>query len=174
MESMPEKDLTIVGDFLKYFVRFFIPFFLFGGIFGFFQANFFLYGILHPFIYSTGLSLIVIVINNDINAIMTLIGLGKEHKLSLDVKYAKPIQQIGYLMGSSRFDAALKEVNVLLKEEPRFINALILKGQILLEGFKKYEEAKGCFSRVLALTEPNEEQYKLANSLIAECYGPDD
>ncbi len=146
------------------------PFFVFGLVLGVIHEEIFVYGFVNPFSYSIGISLIVIVLKYDINDILSLVGFGKEGRLSLNSKYAKTIQEIGYLMGLADFDNALKKANALLKEEPDFVNALSLKGQILLEGFARYSQAREYLEKVLELTDPEEEQYKLAESLIVASY----
>ncbi|MBU0728687.1 MAG: hypothetical protein KKE17_10605 [Proteobacteria bacterium] len=170
MPAKPVQDLNIVGDFLKFFIILLVPFVIIGGVWGYFQRALLLYGIGYPLIYSIGISMIIIVINNDINDVLGLFGLGNKAQLSLTVKHAKAIQSIGILIGSSNFNEALKKVNALLKEEPKFPVALNMKGQILLEGFSKYQEARICFERVLAATDEGDEQHTLADSMIVECY----
>lgn len=174
MHVKPGRDLTIAGDFVRYFVWLFVPFFVVGGVYGLFNDAFLICGLVNPFIYSLGISLIIIVVTHDLNDILVLVGLGKETQLSLNLKHAKAIQQIACLMATSDFDVALKTVNALLKDAPDFVNALSLKGQILLEGFRKNKEARACFERVLALTKPDEEQYRLADALIAASYDAQD
>ena len=174
MSPQPVRDLNIIGDFIKYFFMLFIPLFLVGGIYGWLSHCLLLCALIDPLSYSIGIALIIIVIKHDINDIFTLIGLGKENRLSPEVKHSKTIQQISYFMGTSNFDAALKHVNALLKEEPQFTRALNMKAQILLEGFQKNEQARRCLNKVLQLSQPDEEQYKLADSLIMASYHSED
>lgn len=170
MKAMSPRSLIIVGDFIKYFCMLFVPFFIFGLVLGFIHKSILVYGFVNPISYSIGISLIVIVIKNDINDILILLGFAKESQLDLNTKHAKTIQEISILMGQSDFRGALKKVDILLKEEPSLINALSLKGQILIEGFEKYAQAREYLEKVLELTSPEEEQYKLADSLIVACY----
>lgn len=168
------RDLTIAGDFVRYLVWLFVPFFVVGGVYGVCNDAFLVCGLVNPLVYSLGISLIIIVVTHDLNDILILVGLGKETQLNLNLKHAKTIQQIGCLMATVDYEVALKTVNALLQEAPDFANALSLKGQILLEGFRKNREARVCFERVLALTKPDEEQYKLADALIAASYDTQD
>ncbi len=174
MHVKPGRDLTIVGDFARYCIWLFVPFFLFGAIYGLFNDALLICGLVNPLVYSIGISLIIVVVTHDLNDIMILFGLGKETQLSLNLKHAKSIQHIACLMAASDFVVALQIVNALLREAPDFANALSLKGQILLEGYRKNREARACFERVLALTRPGEEQYRLADALIATSYEAQD
>ena len=73
-------------------------------------------------------------------------------------------------MSSRDYDGALKTVSKLLKEAPDYPNALNLKGQILLEGFREYEQARACFTRVMHLSKPDSDDYRLAEALRAATY----
>ncbi len=171
MKNMPPpRSLAIIGDLIKYFAMLFVPFFIFGLVIGFIHNSILMHGFINPFSYSIGLSLIVVVIKHDINDILVLIGIAKENQIDLNARHAKTIQEIGLLMGESKYKDALTKVNKLLHEEPCFVNGLSLKGQILLEGFEKYAQAREYLEKVLELTNQEEEQYKLADSLIVTCY----
>ena len=164
------RDLTIVGDFIKYLLIFFIPFFLIGIIFGLIYKRYFMCILVNPVIYAGGFSSIIIVIKHDINDILALIGRAKQPQLALHIKHANTIQQISVQMSSRDHDGALKTVNKLLKEEPTYSNALNLKGQILLEGFREIDKARSCFEKVLKLARPGSEDYKLAQAFRAATY----
>ena len=124
----------------------------------------------NPLIYAAGISLVIIVIKHDVNDIMALIGRAKEPQLALHIKHHTAIQKISLEMSSRDYASALNTVDTLLQEEPEYTNALNLKGQILLEGFKKYEEARSCFENVLKLAKPDTGDYKLAQELRAATY----
>ena len=170
MKTQPKRNLNIVGDFLKYTIMLFIPFFLVGAIYGFFNDCYFTCFIVNPLIYSVGISLIIVIIMYDVNSILDLFGMAKEPQLAYHIKHARAVQEIGLLMSSAKFKPALTQVEKLVKEEPKFTNALNMKGEILLEGFHEYEEARACFDKVLRLSSPDNEQYKLAEALKAESY----
>lgn len=169
-KSQPARDLNIIGDFLKYFAMLFVPFFLVGAIYGFFNHCYVMCFLVNPVIYAFGICLIIIVIKHDVNDIMALIGHAREHRLALHIRHAGTIQQIGVQMSGGDYDGALMTVGKLLKEEPDYPNALNLKGQILLEGFAQYDEARACFDKVMALTKPESEDYLLAEALKASTY----
>jgi tetratricopeptide (TPR) repeat protein len=173
MKTQPVRNLSIVGDFFKYAGLLFIPLFVFGVIYGVIFECYFMCIIINPLIYSIGISLIIIVITYDVNDILDLIGLAKEPQLGYHIKHARAIQEIGLLMSTNDFKRALQKAEKLVAKEPKFTNALNMKGEILLEGFQKYGEARKCFDRVLKLADPDDEQYKLAEALKGSTY-PDE
>jgi tetratricopeptide (TPR) repeat protein len=167
---MPERDLTVVGDFLRYAGMLFVPFCVIGAIYGFFNGFSFMALLVNPCIYSVGISLIIIVISYDINTILSVVGLGKEPRLSAHIMYNKEIQEIGMLMSMANYDSALKKVDLLLRKEPAFAMAHNLRGEILLEGFHQNRQARDCFDRAIKLSNPEDEEYQLATSLKASTY----
>jgi len=173
MKSQPVRNLNIVGDFLKYSILLFIPLFIVGVIYGLIYECYFSCIIVNPLVYSIGISLIIIVIMYDINDILDLFGLAREPQIGYHVKHAKAVQEIGLLMSSNDFKRALQKVEKLVKTEPKFTSALNMKGEILLEGFHRYEDARECFSMVLKLAKPDDEQYRLAEALLAATYADD-
>ena len=170
MKTQPVRDLNIVGDFLKYSTILFVPFVILGLIYGLIYECYFSCIFVNPLIYSIGISLIIIVITYDVNDILDLFGRAREPQLGYHIKHAREIQEIGLLMSSNNFKSALSKAEKLVKNEPQFTNALNMKGEILLEGFHKYQEARECFQKVIKLADPEDEQYKLAEALMAETY----
>jgi hypothetical protein len=171
MKEKPERDLTIVGDLLRYSCLFFGPFCIMGIIFSLLNGFSITALVVYPLIYSIGISLIIIVISYDINAILDLVGLGKDPHLSLHITYSKEIQEIGMLMGVANYTSALKKVDALLCKEPDFAMAHNLRGEILLDGYDRSGEARDCFDRALELSMPEDEQHRIAKSLKASTYG---
>lgn len=170
MKTQPVRNLSIVGDFLKYAGLLFIPLFVLGVIYGLIFECYFTCFVLNPLVYSIGISLIIIVIIYDVNDILDLVGMAKEPQLGYHIKHARAVQEIGLLMSTSDFRRALQKAEKLVSKEPKFTIALNMKGEILLEGFQNYEEARACFDRVLKLADPDDEQYKLAEALKAATY----
>ena len=171
MKANPKRDLTIVGDFLRYSCLLFGPFCIIGIIFNLLNGFSMMALVINPLIYSIGISLIIIVISYDINVILELVGLGKKTHLSLHITYSKEIQEIGMLMGITNYAAALKKVDALLQKEPDFAMAHNLRGEILLNGYDRSEEARDCFNRAIELSTPEDEQHRIAKSLKAATYG---
>jgi len=169
-KSSAVRDLSIVGDFVKYLLIFFIPLFLIGVIYGFINKCYFMCMLVNPVIYAGGISSIIIVLKHDVNDILALIGRGNQPQLALHIKHSNTIQLISIQMSSRNYDGALKTVNKLLQDEPKYSNALNLKGQILLEGLKEPGRARLCFDKVLKLAKPSSEDYKLAQALKAASY----
>ena len=167
------RDLFILGDFLKYFLLLFIPFALLGLVYGLVYSFSFMCILGHPFIYAGGIATIIIVIKHDINDLLALIGRAREPQTALHIRHFSTIQQIVVEMSSRDYAGALVTVSELLQESPDYPNALNLKGQILLEGFRDYEQARDCFTRVMSLSKPDSDDYKLAEALKAATYPRD-
>lgn len=171
MQSTSQRDLTIVGDFFRYSCLLFVPFCGLGLVYGLLKGFSLMAVVVNPLIYSIGISLIVIVISYDINTLLGLVGLGKNAQPGLHVIYHTEIQEISMLMGMTDYASALKKVDMLLRREPNFAMAHNLRGEILLEGYQRHRQARDCFNRAAALSEPEDEQYRLAKSLKASTYG---
>lgn len=170
MKKHPDQNLNIIGDFIRYTIILFVLFFIFGGIYGFIYEFSLVSQVFNPLIYSIGISLIIIVISHDINDILLLVGRGKEQQLGSHIKYSKEVQEISMLMSQKKFDPALRKVNNLLQKDPGFSAALIMRGEILLQGFHKNREARECFNTVLKLSKEGDQQHKLAEALKASTY----
>lgn len=164
------RDLFILGDFIKYFLGLFIPLALLGLAYGILHHCYFMCPVVNPFIYAGGIATIIIIIKHDVNDILALIGRARQHQLALHIKHSSTIQQISVEMSTRDYDGALKTVSKLLKEAPDYPNALNLKGQILLEGFREYEQARTCFTRAMHLSKPDSDDYRLAEALKAATF----
>ena len=164
------RDLFIVGDFIKYFLWLFIPFALIGLVYGLVHHCYFICPLGNPFIYAGGIASIIIVIKHNANDLLALIGHARQHQLALHIKHSSTIQQISVEMSTRDYDGALRTVSKLLKEAPDYPNALNLKGQILLEGFREYEQARACFTKVMHLSKPDSDDYRLAEALKAATF----
>ena len=172
-KNQVDRNLFIIGDFIKYFLWLFIPFAVMGLVYGLLNHCYFICPVVNPFIYAGGIATIIIIFKHDVNDLMALIGHAREQQLALHIRHSSTIQQISVEMSARDYDGALKTVSKLLKESPDYPNALNLKGQILLEGFRKYEQARACFDKVMSLSKPGSDDYKLAEALKAATF-PDE
>ena len=164
------RDLTIVGDFAKYLVIFFVPFFILGLIYCLVNEFSFMAFLGNPFIYAFGTSAVIIVLKHDVNDILALIGRAKEPQLAMHIKHHTAIQKVSLELSMKDYKNALTTVDELLANEPDYPSALNLKGQILMYGFRNYEDALACFQKVMKLTKKESADYKLANELKDGCY----
>lgn len=168
---MAERDVTIIGDFLRYSGLLFAVFFAIGLVLCLIKGFSLMALLVNPLIYSIGIGLIIIVLTHDINSILGLVGLGKEQHLSPHIKYHNEVQEIGMLMGMANYAAAMKKVDILLRLAPEFARAHTLRGEILLAGFEKKRQARESFDRAMALSRPEDEEYQLAVALKASTFG---
>jgi tetratricopeptide (TPR) repeat protein len=70
-------------------------------------------------------------------------------------RLASDLNVVRYHKLCHRFDDALLTIEEVLAKDPDFVEALLLKAQILWEGFGDAEAARGCLLRILAV-EPDE------------------
>lgn len=174
MKTQPVRDLSIVGDFVKYTLFLFVPLLIIGVIYGLIYECYIVCILFNPLIYSAGISLVIIVFLHDVNDILDLVGLAKEHQLSAHIKHARDLQEIAMLMSGKDYDSALTQVDRLLKKQPGFYHALNMKGEILLEGFQEYGKARKCFNKVLRDAKSDDEQYQLAEALKSSTYADEE
>jgi hypothetical protein len=68
---------------------------------------------------------------------------------------ASDLNVVRYHKLCRRFDEALLTIEEVLAKDPDFVEALLLKAQILWEGFEDAEAARDCLLKILAV-EPDE------------------
>ena len=73
-------------------------------------------------------------------------------------QFAGDVERIRILKRESRFTEALELAEVILTRDPDHPEALLLKAQILYEGFSKYSAANVCLSRILAMNPAPEDK----------------
>lgn len=170
MKTKSNLERSIASIFLKYTLFFFFPFCLFGIVYGLVYEFSLMALLVNPLLYSVGISLIIIVLRYDANDILDLVGLGKSPQLGLHIQYGKDIQEVGVLMSTEDFNAALRKVNLLIKKEPKYAVFHNLKGEILHRGFRKQKDARASFDLALKYSKEDDEQYKIATALKAATY----
>ncbi|MCI5209041.1 MAG: hypothetical protein D3910_09645 [Candidatus Electrothrix sp. ATG2] len=76
------------------------------------------------------------------------------------------------MKASDRFDEALDIINKTLDRLPDYPEALLLKAQILWEGYADYPAARACLQQVLQMkkikTEKDEAIYRWSENLLKE------
>jgi hypothetical protein len=76
---------------------------------------------------------------------------------------------------NKRFDKAFLLVEEILNKDPEYSEALLLKAQILWEGFEDADEAKGCLERIMVQEKTgNDPIYRWASTLYKEMEEPED
>ena len=86
-------------------------------------------------------------------AVNTLYGLGRRTIGSRE-RAAGDLNVVRYHKLCNRYDQALIKIEAVLANDPDFPEALLLKAQILWDGFKDREAAKECLLKIAAV-EPN-------------------
>lgn len=75
--------------------------------------------------------------------------------MGLRRQLASDLNVVRYHKLCHRFEDALIKIEEVLARDPDFVEALLLKAQILWEGFEDCEAARGCLLKILA-AEPDE------------------
>lgn len=167
---MTQRDLTIVGDLLRYSGMLFALFFVIGLVLCLVDGFSLMALLVNPLIYALGIAMIVVVITHDLDSLLALVGLGGGAKLSPHIQYHNDLQEIGMLMGLENYQEAMKKVDRLLRRAPSFARAYNLRGEILLNGFGRKRQARECFDRAMTLSLPDDEDHRLAQSLRASTF----
>lgn len=98
----------------------------------------------------------------------TFYGTGKASR-SLREQLSGELNQVRHHKMQERFDQALGIVDGVLDKDPDFPDALLLKGQILWEGFEDSAAAQGYFKRVMKVVpNKNETLHRWASNYYKE------
>ena len=87
-------------------------------------------------------------------------------RISRDERFAGEINKIKFSKREGRFDPALQMANAVLHEAPDYPEAMLLKAQILWEGYGKADTAKGYLNRIRELTPEDDKFHRWATSYL--------
>ena len=87
-------------------------------------------------------------------------------RISRDERFAGEINKIKFNKREGRFDPALQMANAVLHEAPDYPEAMLLKAQILWEGYGKADTAKGYLNRIRELTPEDDKFHRWATSYL--------
>jgi hypothetical protein len=97
-----------------------------------------------------------------------LYGQGKS-TIKLQERLEADLQQARFHKMNQRYEEALRFVDGALERAPDFPDALLLKAQILWEGFQDCRAAKSCLRQVIQLLPtPDEPLHRWATHLLAD------
>lgn len=86
--------------------------------------------------------------------------------ISRDERFSGEINKIKFSKREGRFDQALQMVNTLLHEDPDYPEAMLLKAQILWEGYGKADTAGGYLNRIRELAPEDDKFHRWATSYL--------
>ena len=89
-------------------------------------------------------------------------------KAMLRETFAADLQKARYSKGQGHFDEALRLVNVVLKRDPNFPEALYLKAKILLDGFGNNAAAQRYLKKVMQVVPNDETLHRWASNYYDE------
>lgn len=78
------------------------------------------------------------------------------------------LNTIRFLKRQDKYDEALQAINAVLQKDPDFGEALLLKAQILAEGFNKIETAIGYCKKIIQMKDKDETAYRWACGYYGE------
>ena len=97
-----------------------------------------------------------------------MVFMGKKPNWNLYERLESDMQQIRYAKNNERYGEALTMVNRVLKKARNWPEALLLKADILWEGFESLEESKDVLRTVIKQTEPSDKYHVWARSRYKE------
>ena len=92
-------------------------------------------------------------------------------RISRNERFAGEINKIKFSKRAGRFDPALQMANAVLHEAPDYPEAMLLKAQILWEGYGKADTAKGYLNRIRELTPEDDKFHRWATSYLETVNG---
>jgi hypothetical protein len=102
---------------------------------------------------------------------------GRPASRTLRAELKQSINQAHYLKRNGDFQNALKTVNLIITIDPNFPEALLLKAQILWEGFENHRAANPIIGQVLMMTSKEDAIHQqalwLATDIEDACEEPD-
>ena len=96
----------------------------------------------------------------------TILSGSTSRRISRDERFSGEINKIKFSKREGRFDPALQMVNTLLHEAPDYPEAMLLKAQILWEGYGKSDTAKACLNRIRELAPEDDKFHRWATSYL--------
>ena len=167
LKPLKDIDSVAVSLFLKS-LSWALPFLgLLGLIYGYKLAGILgaLLGLFLSIISSIGAALITMFISNKIGEMAGFLYKGPKANWSFREQFEADLNQVRYHKMNKRFDQALLKVEEVLRKEPNFPDALLLKAGILWEGFDEPIEAKRCLKTILQITQKGDSYYTWASTL---------
>lgn len=155
-----EKDIAARTHFLRIFIKLFVafalPFMLIGGLW---------LGLVIDTAVSLVLTVIAVLFLDRLSGIpAALFGLRKPI-ISIREQTAGTLKAVKVLKMNKDYKKALDMVNSILEKDPDFYEAMVVKAQILSEGFENREGAKKYLKIVMENTDKTENLHSWAVSL---------
>jgi len=134
----------------------------FGGILGA------LVGLVICAIVSVAASLITMLIANKFGELAEFLYRGPKANWSIQEQFEGALNQVRYHKRNRRFNLALIKVDEVLAKAPHFADALLLKANILWEGFNEPIETKRCLETIIKTTPESDSFHLWATTLYAD------
>jgi len=170
LKPLKDKDTVALSLFLKSLSWALPSLCLLGLIYGFKRGGskgavigFFLCAFL-----SVGASLLTLFISDKFGDLAGFLYKGPKANWSIKERLEGSLNQVRYHKMNQRFPRALLKIEEVLAKDPNFSDALLLKAQILWEGFDEAIEAKRCLETIIKTTPKTDNHYQWASTFYAD------
>ena len=169
-KPIKDQDTVARTQFILALVRVLVPLGLIGFIYGFLlRGNWGAFiGFLVGAILSIPASMIVMIISDRAGTTAGALYRGPKANWTIRDQLGGVLNQVRYHKMQNNFDQAFLKVEEALAKDPNFPDALLLKAQILWEGFDDAIEAKRCLEIIIKTTSKPENRHLWASTLYAE------
>lgn len=164
------KDANAVRKFYSsgIFLGFFITLGSLGFVYGWICGGF--WGAVGYFLVGLGISLAAVfvagLLSEDLTSkLSSALFLGGRPNWTIRERLASDIQMTTHDKNNHDFSRALARVDGILKQDPKFPEALYLKAEILWEGFGKTNEAMDILKKIMTFTKSSDQYHTWARTL---------
>jgi tetratricopeptide (TPR) repeat protein len=170
LKPLKDRDTVARTQFILTLVRVLVPFGLIGFIYGFLLRGIWgaIIGFLLGAILSVPASMIVMIISDRAGTVAGALYRGPKANWTIRDQLGGVLNQVRYHKMQNNFDQAFLKVEEALAKDPNFADALLLKAQILWEGFNEPIEAKRCLETIIKTTLKTNNHHLWASTLYAE------
>ena len=164
------KDHSVLVSYLlkiyTYNFAFLLPLFL---VLGIFRLNLSIFMSVLLTALTSSLSTIVInFVTDKLGNISKILYGGGRNTISKRDQLQGTLKAVKVMKMNKEFTKALDSVNNILEQDPEFYDAMLLKAQILIEGFDQPTDAKTYLRTIMMNTDKTESLYTWASSLHRE------
>ncbi|MBW2182072.1 MAG: hypothetical protein JRG81_17135 [Deltaproteobacteria bacterium] len=169
-KPIKDQDTVARTQFILALVRVLVPLGLVGFIYGYVLGGNWgsLIGFLLGAILSVPASLLVMIISDRAGTVAGALYRGPKANWAIRDQLEGVLNQVRYHKMQNNFDLAFLKVEEVLAKDPKFPDALLLKTQILWEGFDDAIEAKRCLETIITTTPKTDKYHLWASTLYAD------
>ena len=145
MKQLKNIDSVARAQYLRIFVTLLVPSLFIGGVLSMVVGY---KAIIIGIVLSAILPILMMFFSDRLGGISSILYKGGQGKWSIEEKFESEMAKVRHLKMNYNFDAALETVNSILDQIPDYPEAMLLKAQILWDGFENYAGAKACLKKI--------------------------